>query len=220
MEYQKIKDKTKGIIERFQTLIAIILIPVGLGLANLLLDNTKIEQEYLKISLSIIQDNNSKINPALRDWAVDVLVKYSKPKISKELAEELKNGLDFSVQAPIDSSMNTSNSKLLDTALNIEYASDGVWFTIVSSIPISFEEKKVDSIANNIYDKISAKGKKYSIELYKTTFSNRYAITLNGEQNKSDAIKLARLVRELDIEKTSFAQINKKWIFIKKYPFE
>ncbi len=217
---KEIKEKPKGIIERFQTLIAIIFIPLGIGIAGLMIDNFKVQQEYLKISLSIIKDSDLKVNPALHDWAVDVLVKYSKPKISKELAEELKNGLEFNIEMPSDSVIKHSTILVSDTSQNKKFASEGVWFTIVSTIPKSLGQEKAESIARNIAEKIHEKGKEYSIQLYETTLTNRYAITLNGEQDKSEAIKLARTVRENGIEKTSFAQINKKWIKVEDYSFE
>jgi hypothetical protein len=93
--------------ERVSKTLSMLAIPVVLGIGGWViqqrLQNQTVSRDYVQLAVSILKEpQDSKIDPAMRDWAVQLLNENSPTKFDKKVAEQLKAG---TVQLPQDFSV-------------------------------------------------------------------------------------------------------------------
>lgn len=83
-------------LEKVAKILSLIAIPVVVAIFGWLVQNAVSErsskQEYVKLSISILKEPKDKIEPSLRDWAVDLLNQNSPTKFSAKAIQALKTG--------------------------------------------------------------------------------------------------------------------------------
>jgi WD40 repeat protein len=83
-------------VEKVARVLSLIAIPVVLAIVGWIVQNSlsdrSVGQEYVKLSLDILKEPKDKIDPSLRDWAVDLLNENSPTKFSTEVVQALKKG--------------------------------------------------------------------------------------------------------------------------------
>jgi WD40 repeat protein len=83
-------------IEQLSKIISIVAIPIVVAIVGWYIQNSlakrNVSQEYVKLAVSILKESKEKTDPALRDWAVDLLNENSPTKFSRVVAEKLKAG--------------------------------------------------------------------------------------------------------------------------------
>ena len=86
-------EKAEIIAKIFSLVLIPIVLVVGGWLIQTKIAHTNTEQEYVKLAISILnnkQENND--SKELRNWAVDLLNKYSPIELTKEQKEGLSTG--------------------------------------------------------------------------------------------------------------------------------
>jgi WD40 repeat protein len=85
-----------GQLERLARLLSLIAIPIVLAIVGWFVQNSlssrNVSQEYVKLALSILKEPKDKIEPSLRDWAVDLLNQNSPTRFSAQVVQALKEG--------------------------------------------------------------------------------------------------------------------------------
>jgi WD40 repeat protein len=84
-------------LERVAKVTSIVAIPIVLAAIGWVIQNQLAERslnrDYVQLAVSILKEpDTSKINPALRDWAVDLLNDNSPTKFSADVVKQLKSG--------------------------------------------------------------------------------------------------------------------------------
>jgi hypothetical protein len=83
-------------LEKIAKILSLIAIPVVVAFFGWLVQNSlsqrNVSQEYVKLSISILKEPKDKIEPSLRDWAVDLLNQNSPTKFGAKAIEALKTG--------------------------------------------------------------------------------------------------------------------------------
>jgi WD40 repeat protein len=85
------------ILERVAKVTSILAIPVALGVIGWVIQNQLAERnlnrDYVQLAVSILKEPEaSKIHPALRNWAVDLLNDNSPTRFSPDVVKQLKSG--------------------------------------------------------------------------------------------------------------------------------
>jgi hypothetical protein len=95
--------------EKYITAAATILVPIILGFAGNCITNKIAERDlalrYIQIATDVLKTEK---NPAVRDWAVDVINCYSKVKMSGAVKQAL-NGSGSSIEQEPDKSSGQGN---------------------------------------------------------------------------------------------------------------
>jgi WD domain, G-beta repeat/WD40-like Beta Propeller Repeat len=82
--------------EKAARILSLIAIPVVLAIVGWFVQNSlsgrSVGQEYVKLALDILKEPKDKIEPSLRDWAVDLLNENSPTKFSAQVVQALKEG--------------------------------------------------------------------------------------------------------------------------------
>jgi hypothetical protein len=83
-------------LERIAKVMSLIAVPVVLAIVGWFVQNSlsdrNVGQEYVKLALSILKEPKEKIEPSLRDWAVDLLNQNSPTRFSAQVVQALKEG--------------------------------------------------------------------------------------------------------------------------------
>ena len=83
-------------LEQIARIMSLIAIPVIVAICGWLIQDSltqrNVGQEYVKLAVSILTEPKDKTNPALRDWAVDLLNQNSPTRFSAAVMEQLKSG--------------------------------------------------------------------------------------------------------------------------------
>lgn len=141
--------------------------------------------EYVKLSISIIQNQN-EADPALLEWASNTLNHYSEIKFSKPLVFAIAKG-----QANISPASAASG-----------------WFAVVGSL-ISPDE--AEKLVQSLQPKLPSTLQSLSLQIHKTDISKLYAVTVGGETSKSKAVCRASSIRESGLVSDAYAQKNRGW---------
>lgn len=141
--------------------------------------------EYVKLSISIIENQN-EADPALMKWASDTLNHYSEVKFGAPLKQALASG---------------------EANVSPTSATEG-WFAVVGSVRTIDEANR---LVSRLGSQLPASLVNQSLKVYKTEISKLYAVTVGGETSKSDALHIAKIVRESGLVSDAFAQRNKGW---------
>lgn len=83
-------------VEQAAKIVSLVAIPVVVALAGWLIQDAvakrSVSQEYVKLAVSILTDSKEKADPALREWAVDLLSQNSPTRFSPAVVQQLKTG--------------------------------------------------------------------------------------------------------------------------------
>lgn len=76
-------------IEQIAKITPLVAIPVVLAIVGWLTQDSlakrNVSQEYVKLAVSILKESKDKVDPALRDWAVDLLNQNSQRNSARQL---------------------------------------------------------------------------------------------------------------------------------------
>jgi WD40 repeat protein len=86
-----------GSLERLAKVASIVAIPLVLAVIGWIIQNQlserNLNRDYVQLAVSILKEPDaSKTNPALRDWAVDLLNDNSPTKFGPDVVRQLKSG--------------------------------------------------------------------------------------------------------------------------------
>jgi WD40 repeat protein len=83
-------------LEQAAKVLSLVAIPVLVAFFGWLIQDTvakrSVSQEYVKLAVSILTESKEKADPALRDWAVDLLGQNSPTRFSPAVTQQLKSG--------------------------------------------------------------------------------------------------------------------------------
>jgi WD domain, G-beta repeat len=83
-------------VEQLAKILSLVAIPVIIAVFGWLIQDSlaqrNVGQEYVKLAVSILIESKEKANPALRDWAVDLLNQNSPTRFSPAVVQQLKAG--------------------------------------------------------------------------------------------------------------------------------
>jgi len=232
-----LKETKASLFQKIINIIAMVAIPIVLGFSGFFIQqkienqkidqvNIKLQQEYIKIALSVI-DDQEKVQPDLLEWAVDVLVKHSDPPIPKHVATKLKEGKAIISSAtdpsnkfersnrPLEKTAKSTGDNDIGKPIEKKWATPGVWFTVLASYSSSQKEKAFQR-KKELKKTLASQSQIYDVNIYMTEMSKHYAVTIGGELTKSDAISLAKISRNKGWASDAFAQINKSWYLIEQ----
>jgi len=219
-----LKETKVSSFQRIINILSMVAIPIILGVSGFYIqqeiEQQKIQQEYIKIALSVINDED-KVQPDILDWAVDVLVKHSDPPLPEKVAQQLKDG-KTSIYSKTDRSVKSESKIILKPSgpsnngtipHDEKWATPGTWFTVLASYPAS-KEKEAKSKKKELEELLKKEKLKYEVKIYMTKISKHYAVTIGGELTKPEAVSLAKLSRKKGLASDAFAQINREWYLI------
>jgi hypothetical protein len=86
-----------SIIERISKVLSLAAIPFVLGIGGLLIErqlqNQTVKKDYVQIAIAILTEpDKAKVDPIIREWAVDLLNDNSPRQFSSDTVEKLKKG--------------------------------------------------------------------------------------------------------------------------------
>jgi hypothetical protein len=140
----KSENKPEGvwsIIEKISKALSLAAIPLVLGIGGWLIErqlqNQTVKKDYVQIAITILTEpDKAKVDPIIREWAVDLLNDNAPRKFSSDTVEKLKKGeislLGTSiakVDTPVDKtevSINPDNGEKLRYRLGIIGASSTI----------------------------------------------------------------------------------------------
>lgn len=113
-------------LERISKTLSIFAIPVVLGFGGWIiqqrLQNQTVSRDYVQLAVSILKEpKDSKIDPEMRNWAVQLLNENSPTKFNQRVVEQLKAGTtqlpeNYSVTQPAAPDVTTSGNPKQEAA--------------------------------------------------------------------------------------------------------
>jgi hypothetical protein len=113
-------------LERISKTLSIFAIPVVLGFGGWIiqqrLQNQTVSRDYVQLAVSILKEpKDSKIDPEMRDWAVQLLNENSPTKFNQRVVDQLKAGTTqlpetYNVTQPVTSEVTASGNPKQEAA--------------------------------------------------------------------------------------------------------
>ena len=177
-------------LEKLAKIVSLLAIPIALWWLGTQYQSAdakaKTAVEYVKLSISIIEDQN-QADPALLEWATKTLNFYSQVKFSQPLAAAIATG-----QANVSASAIGSG-----------------WFAVVGSVHTRQAARDLMiQLKPGLPDDLRA----LEFEVQQTDIDNLFALTIGGETSKSEALARAARVRDAGLVPDAYAQRNRGWI--------
>jgi len=176
-------------LEKLAKIVSLLAIPIALWWLGTQYQSAdaraKTAVEYVKLSISIIEDQN-QADPALLEWATKTLNFYSQVKLSQPLAEAIASG-----QANVSAA-----------------ATAGGWFAVVGSV---HSRQEAIDLTNELRPGLPDPLRSLDFEIHKTDISDLFALTIGGETSKGEALSRAASVREAGLVPDAYAQRNRGW---------
>jgi hypothetical protein len=91
------------------------------------------------------------------------------------------------------------------------------WYAVVASFR-EFEKDRAVAHAENLSKMIAAQDASLKVEIYQTSVSRVYAVTIGGKQDRTKALELANWARGKGLASDAFAQIDRDWIRVDDNP--
>lgn len=83
-------------IEQIAKILSLVAIPLVIAAFGWTIQNVlsqrSLGKDYVQLAVSILTEESDNVDPALREWAVDLLSENSPTKFSAEIAQQLKTG--------------------------------------------------------------------------------------------------------------------------------
>jgi hypothetical protein len=100
----KTHQETLNKIQAIATIFSLIAVPIIITILGFVFQSSlskgSLKEEYVKLSIGILESQNVKNDPDLRAWAVKVLNKNSPVPFSEKLQQKLKEGSILNTPVP------------------------------------------------------------------------------------------------------------------------
>jgi WD40 repeat protein len=89
-------DTTERVAKIFAIVAIPTVIPIALAIYSAKVQSVSqtdsLNRDYVQLAVSLLKEKNADVDPAIRDWAVDLLAEHSPTKFKPEVIAKLKSG--------------------------------------------------------------------------------------------------------------------------------
>lgn len=95
-----------------------------------------------------------------------------------------------------------------------ENVKDTEWYAVVLSLRASTSNAMTRSFvfADQLQSRLADRGEDMAVRVWRTSISDHYAVTVGGPSDKSDAERIAEMLRSSGLVSDAFAQDERNWI--------